>query len=65
MIDTVVRQTCDVCGKHECVANSENVPSWTIPSEVGDLCPSCARAWEEHKADFLIRMRKENGKDLV
>lgn len=60
MIDTVLRQTCDVCGGHICVTNDDNVSSWTIPSEVGDLCPSCASAWKEYKERFIKKMRENS-----
>ena len=65
MIDEVKRYICDACGKQVCVKNSENIPTWTVESEIGDLCPSCSTAWENYKSSFIEKMRKENGKDLV
>lgn len=65
MQSNVILDTCDICGASKSISSSENVPRWTVPSEVGDLCPSCARSWLEHKQSFIIRMKKENGKDLV
>lgn len=65
MVDIVKRYKCDVCDKELCVNDSENVPSWIVKSEVGDLCPSCSYAWENLKKDFINRMRKECGKDLL
>lgn len=65
MIDVVKRYTCDACGKSTCAADNENVPSWTVNTEVGDLCPTCYSAWESWKSSFVERMRKENGGNLV
>lgn len=65
MIDIVKRFKCDACGKEVCCSDSKNVPSWTVSTEVGDLCPSCSNAWENHKQSFIERMRKENGANLV
>ena len=65
MTDIVKRFTCDACGKSVCVKESDNVPSWTVPTEVGDLCPSCDSAWESWKSSFVERMKKENGESLI
>ncbi len=65
MVDIVKRYKCDVCDKELCVTESENIPSWIVSTEVGDLCPSCANSWENLKKDFISRMHKENRKDLV
>ncbi len=65
MTDIVKRYTCDACGESVCVADDKNVPSWTVNTEIGDLCPSCASAWESWKSSFVERMRKENGGNLV
>ena len=65
MVDIVKRYKCDVCRKEVCVTESENVPSWTIETEVGDLCPSCSNAWSEFKKSFVERIRKENKESLI
>lgn len=63
MIDTVKRYICDSCMKQECVEPDAEAEGW-IHTEVGDLCPSCARAWDNFKTSFVDRMRKDNGQDL-
>ena len=67
MIDIVKRYTCDACNKSVCVDDdeNENIPAWTVNTEVGDLCPTCYSAWESWKSSFIERMRKENGGSLV
>ena len=65
MVDTVKRYTCDACLKSTCVTESENVPSWTVKTEIGDLCPNCLSAWETWKTSFVERMRKESGESLI
>ena len=65
MVDVVKRFVCDACKKSVCVQESENVPSWTISTEIGDLCPSCSNAWENYKKSFIEKMRKENGESII
>ena len=60
MVDIVKRYVCDACRKEVCVKDSDNVPSWTTSTEIGDLCPSCSNAWENYKKSFVERMRLEN-----
>lgn len=57
MIDIVKRFKCDVCGDELCVKDDDNIPKWTIQTEVGDLCPDCSKAWDECKRAFIERMR--------
>lgn len=65
MVDIVKRYTCDACKKSVCCTDGDNVPAWTVHTEVGDLCPNCFSAWETWKHDFIERMRKENGESLL
>jgi len=65
MVDIVKRYTCDACKKTVCCADGNNIPKWTVETEVGDLCPSCSNAWENYKKSFIERMRKENGESLL
>ena len=65
MVDIVKRFSCDACKKTVCVTESENVPSWTTSTEIGDLCPTCSNAWENFKKSFVERMRMENKEDLL
>ena len=44
---------------------SENVPSWTVGTEIGDLCPTCSYAWENYKKSFVEKMRLDNKEALV
>lgn len=32
---------------------------WTIGSDVGDLCPSCAKQWEVDKKEYLKANKPE------
>lgn len=59
MIDIYKRYRCDSCGEEEFVSESENIPGWTISTEVGDLCPECYNAWELHKKKFVEKMREK------
>lgn len=65
MIDIVTRYTCDACKKQACVTDSKQCPSWTVSTEVGDLCPTCLSAWESWKSSFIERMRKENKENVI
>ena len=66
MVDIVKRYICDICEKTCCVnKDADDSLSWCTPTELGDMCPDCLRAWEENKESFITRMKKENGKDLV
>ena len=65
MVDIVKRYICDACKRTVCVTESENVPSWTVKSEIGDLCPSCSNAWENYKKSFIERMRLENKENVI
>lgn len=65
MIDIVKRYQCDACLKEVCVHESDNIPSWTTSTEIGDLCPACSTAWDSYKASFITNMRKANKEDLV
>lgn len=57
MVDIVKRYKCDVCGDEVCVKEDANIPTWTIKTEIGDLCPDCALAWDECKRAFKERMK--------
>ena len=65
MVDVVKRYICDACKKTTCVAESDNIPSWTTKTEIGDLCPSCSTAWDNYKKSFIEKMRKENGEAII
>ena len=65
MVTEVIKYTCDACKKEENVKIGGELQTWTRNTEVGDLCPACKRAWDELKESFIIRMRKENGENLV
>ena len=65
MVEEVKKYTCDACGESKDMANSSQVPSWTVKTDVGDLCPKCASAWETWKHDFIECMRVKNGKPVV
>ena len=65
MIENVRKYTCDACGKSVDMNEGDNIPKWTEKTDVGDLCPSCANAWETWKKDFITRMRVENHKPVV
>ena len=64
MIGLCKRYICDSCKKQECV-DPEGVAEGWVTTEVGDLCPSCARAWDNFKESFIERMRKDNGESLL
>ena len=64
MIEDVRKYKCDACKKEDSAKPGEALPNWTVGSEVGDLCPTCTRAWTEMKNSFLVRMRKDNGEAL-
>ena len=64
MISVVKRYICDACGKEFCIDPEHDIEGWTS-SEVGDLCPSCSRAWDNYKESFIERMRKDNGQPLA
>ena len=64
MVATVKRYECDACRKVDCISEDENIKAWMLGTEVGDLCPSCARAWENYKQSFKEKMRIDNGADL-
>ena len=64
MQDIVKRYICDACRREECVSKDSEKEDW-IKTEIGDLCPSCARAWENYKSSFVEQMRKEHGEDVV
>lgn len=64
MVDIVKRYICDACGRESCTGESDNIPSWTVKTEIGDLCPSCATAWENMKQSFVEKMRLANGKEI-
>ena len=58
---------CDVCHK---TINEEETPvrergEWVFETEVGDLCPSCARAWANLKQSFIEKMRIENKENII
>ena len=64
MVTIVKRYVCDSCNKEECVDPESTAKDW-VKVEVGDLCPSCARAWDNYKESFIERMRKDSKKRLV
>ena len=65
MVDIVKRYVCDACGKQACTAESDNIPSWTVKTEIGDLCPSCSNAWENYKKSFIEKMKIANNKEII
>lgn len=64
MVEVVKRYVCDSCNKQICVSPDETAKEW-VSSEVGDLCPSCARAWVNYKESFKERMCKDSGAAIV
>lgn len=64
MIGIVKRYICDACNHQVCVGEAEDISDW-VTTEVGDLCPSCARSWENYKKSFVEQMRKVNKENLV
>ena len=64
MVDMVKRYVCDVCKKQLCVDVEVDAFEWE-KTDIGDLCPACARAWKDYKESFLIKMRKESGESLI
>ena len=46
------------------VGENEQLTNW-VKTEDWDLCPSCARAWDEHKDSFIKQMRKANNKSIM
>ena len=67
MIQIVTQYQCDACKKSVCMTDTENgnIPSWTVKTEIGDLCPSCSKAWENYKQSFIEKMRIENKEALI
>ena len=64
MVQKVKRYSCDACRKVDCVSEEQILHEWKIGTEIGDLCPSCSRAWENYKSSFLEKMRMDNGADI-
>ena len=68
MIENGVQVTCDACKRKEFVGENEDrnvkLKDWHH-SEIGDLCPSCDRAWDNYKSSFIEQMRKEHGESVV
>ena len=65
MIQIVTQYQCDACKKSMCMSEENpNVPSWTVKTEIGDLCPSCSKAWENYKQSFIEKMRIDAKEDL-
>lgn len=64
MVGVVKRYICDACQREECVGEDEQISSW-VKTEDWDLCPSCARAWADHKDSFIKQMRKANNKSII
>lgn len=64
MVAMVKRYVCDACKKVDCVGENAEAEGWVLGTEVGDLCPSCSRAWGNFKQSFLEKMRIDNGKDI-
>ena len=64
MQDIVRRYICDACFKEECVNEGAVKEDW-VKTEIGDLCPVCARAWDNYKKSFVEKMRKDNGESLI
>jgi hypothetical protein len=65
MIKVVKRYECNACKKVETCGPEEILEGWSPDTEVGDLCPSCARSWESYKKSFIDKMRIDNGAELV
>lgn len=64
MVGVVKRYICDACKKEVCVEEGTDLPEWSR-TEIGDLCPSCFRAWENYKQTFVDQMRKVNNEKLI
>ena len=57
MIDQGIRFTCDACQKSTFVKSEMEAEQWRRNTEIGDLCPACARAWDGFKESFVQKMR--------
>ena len=64
MVDIVKRYVCDACHKEQCVDKDYVLKDWEKTCD-WDLCPSCARAWDNYKKSFIEQMRKVNGEAVV
>ncbi len=64
MIGIVKRYVCDACLREVCVGEKEEQSDW-VKTEGWDLCPSCARAWDNYKATFIEQMRKVNKENVI
>lgn len=60
----VKRYICDACKKTVCVGEDEILPDWE-KTEMGDLCPSCKRAWDNYKQSFVEKMRIDNKESVI
>ena len=56
MVETLKNYICDICHDQVAISDSENIPSWTTKTDIGDLCPTCYGKWIKHVNAFL----KEN-----
>ena len=61
MVETFKNYICDICSDQVAISDSENIPSWTTKTDVGDLCPKCYSKWVKHVNAFL----KENLNEQV
>ena len=64
MVGIVKRYICDACHRESCVGQNEENKEW-VKTPDWDLCPSCARAWENYKQSFVDQMRKVNKENVV
>ena len=64
MVADVKRYECDACKKVDCTDIDKALDNWHLNTEVGDLCPTCARSWESYKKSFIDKMRLDSGAEL-
>ncbi len=64
MVDVVKRFSCDACRAVEHSQTDEIIDNWALNTEIGDLCPSCAKAWDTYKKSFIEKMRIDKKENL-
>lgn len=65
MVANVKQYVCDLCKKQVTEDQIKADEKWALNTEVGDLCPRCARSWEGFKQSFIEKMAIENGGNVV
>ena len=65
MITMAKRYECNACKKVSYTDPDKEIEGWIPGTEVGDLCPACARSWETFKQSFIERMRLESGEVVI